>query len=44
VRKGSTYYACRTKQFWENGGDIAGLFTSGGTLVSIKSYGKPPTG
>jgi len=43
-RKGSTYYGCRTKQFWENGGDIAGLFTSGGTLVSIKSYGTPPTG
>ncbi|MEA2191174.1 MAG: hypothetical protein QOI73_1295 [Solirubrobacteraceae bacterium] len=42
VRKGSTYYGCRTKQFWENGGDVAGLFTSAGTLVSIKSYGTPP--
>ena len=43
-RKGSTYYGCRTKQFWENAGDLAGLFTAGGKLVSIKSYGTLPTG
>ncbi len=44
VRKGSTYYGCRTKQFWENSGDVAGLFSTGGTLVSVKSYGTLPTG
>jgi len=43
VRKGSTYYACRKKQFWENGGDVASLFTPGGTIVSFKAYGTPPT-
>ncbi len=44
VRKGSTYYACRTKQFWENSGDVARLFTPGGTIVSVKAYGKVPAG
>lgn len=42
VRKGTRYYACRTKQFWDDAGDIVELVNPKGGLLSRKAYGTPP--
>lgn len=38
VRRGSRYYACRTKQFWDDSGDIVELVNPKGGLISKKKY------
>ena len=44
VRKGSTYYACRTKQFWdERRRHRRPVHARRHARSSIKSYGTPPT-
>jgi hypothetical protein len=42
VRKGARYYACRTKEIWDDAGDVAQLVSPKGGLLSQKSYGTPP--
>jgi hypothetical protein len=42
LRKGSRYYACRTRQFWDDAGDVVELVSPKGALVSQKRYGTPP--
>jgi hypothetical protein len=42
VRKGTRYYACRTKEFWDDAGDVVELVSPKGGLLSQKSYGTPP--
>jgi hypothetical protein len=42
VRKGARYYACRTKQIWNDAGDIVELVSPKGGLLSRKAYGTPP--
>ena len=42
VRKGARYYACRTKQFWDDAGDVVELVNPKGGLLSRKAYGTPP--
>lgn|GEM_PF-3312858 len=42
VRKGTSYYACRTKQFWNDAGDVVELLTPQGALLSRRTYGTPP--
>jgi Lamin Tail Domain len=44
VRKGSRYYACRSKEFWDDAGDIVQLVNPKGGLLSQKTYGTAPTG
>jgi len=39
LRKGSSYYACRSKQFWDDAGDVVELVTPQGALLSQKTYG-----
>lgn len=41
-RKGSSYYACRTKEFWDDAGDVVELDGASGGLLSRKKYGTPP--
>ena len=36
VRKGTRYYACRTKQFWDDEGDVVELVNPKGGLLSRK--------
>jgi hypothetical protein len=38
VRRGSRYYACRTKQVWDDAGDVVELLGPGGGLLSRKRY------
>jgi hypothetical protein len=42
VRKGSTYYACRTKEFWDDAGDVVELDGPTGGQLSQKKYGTQP--
>jgi hypothetical protein len=42
LRKGTRYYACRTRQFWDDAGDVVELVNPKGALVSQKRYGTPP--
>jgi len=42
-RKGSTYYACRKTQFWDDAGDIIELVNPVGSLLSSKTFGTPAT-
>lgn len=43
VRRGSSYYACRKTQFWDDVGDLIELVTPQGGLLSERSYGTPPS-
>jgi hypothetical protein len=38
VRRGSRYYACRSKEVWDDAGDTVELLGRGGGLVSKKTY------
>jgi hypothetical protein len=42
LRKGSSYYACRTKAFWDDTGDVVELDGPTGGQLSLKKYGTPP--
>ena len=42
VRRGSTYYACRSLEVWDDAGDVVELLGPGGGLLSRKQYGTPP--
>jgi hypothetical protein len=42
VRKGTRYYACRSKEFWDDAGDVVELVNAKGGLLSTKTYGTPP--
>jgi hypothetical protein len=42
VRRGSTYYACRSIEVWDDAGDLVELLGPGGGLLSRKQYGTPP--
>ena len=44
VRKGTRYYACRSKAFWDDAGDVVELVNAKGGLLSTKTYGTPPAG
>jgi hypothetical protein len=41
-RRGSSYYACRSVEVWDDAGDLVELLGPGGGLLSRKSYGTPP--
>lgn len=41
-RKGSSYYACRSTEFWDDAGDIVELDGATGGQLSKKKYGTPP--
>ena len=38
TRRGASYYACRSKQFWDDAGDTVELLGPGGGLLSVKTY------
>ncbi len=38
VRRGSSYYACRSKQVWDDAGDLVELLGPGGGLLASKQY------
>ncbi|MGH2943481.1 MAG: lamin tail domain-containing protein [Solirubrobacteraceae bacterium] len=38
VRRGSSYYACRTLEVWDDAGDTVELLGPGGGLLSRKAY------
>lgn len=38
-RRGSSYYACRTVEVWDDAGDLVELLGPGGGLLSRKQYG-----
>ena len=38
VRRGARYYACRSKEFWDDAGDTVELLGPGGGLLSVKTY------
>jgi hypothetical protein len=40
-RKGSRYYACRTKEFWDDAGDVVELDGPTGGLLARRAYGTP---
>jgi len=42
VRRGSTYYACRSIEVWDDAGDLVELLGPGGGLLSRKQYGVAP--
>jgi hypothetical protein len=42
VRRGSTYYACRSLEVWDDAGDLVELLGPGGGLLSRKQYGTLP--
>lgn len=42
VRRGSSYYACRNIEVWDDAGDLVELLGPGGGLLSRKQYGTPP--
>jgi hypothetical protein len=44
VRKGTRYYACRSKEVWDDAGDVVQLVNAKGGLLSQKTYGTPPAG
>lgn len=39
VRRGSSYYACRSVEVWDDAGDLVELLGPGGGLLSRKQYG-----
>jgi hypothetical protein len=41
-RRGSSYYACRTAEIWDDAGDLVELLGPGGGLLSRKQYGTLP--
>jgi hypothetical protein len=41
-RRGSSYYACRTAEVWDDAGDLVELLGPGGGLLSRKQYGTLP--
>lgn len=41
-RRGSSYYACRSAEVWDDAGDLVELLGPGGGLLSRKAYGTPP--
>lgn len=43
VRRGSRYYVCRSKEVWDDTGDVVELLGPGGGLLSTKTYGTPPS-
>jgi hypothetical protein len=42
VRRGSSYYACRSAEVWDDAGDLVELLGPGGGLLSRRQYGTPP--
>ncbi|HEV2776426.1 MAG TPA: lamin tail domain-containing protein [Solirubrobacteraceae bacterium] len=42
VRRGSSYYACRAAEVWDDAGDLVELLGPGGGLLSRRQYGTPP--
>ena len=42
VRRGSRYYVCRSREIWDDAGDVVELLGPGGGLLSVKTYGTPP--
>ena len=42
LRRGSSYYACRSVEVWDDAGDLVELLGPGGGLLSRKAYGVPP--
>jgi len=42
VRRGSSYYACRSVEVWDDAGDLVELLGPGGGLLSRKQYGAAP--
>jgi lamin tail-like protein len=42
LRRGSSYYACRSTEVWDDAGDLVELLGPGGGLLSRKAYGTPP--
>ena len=42
VRRGSSYYACRSIEVWDDAGDVVELLGPGGGLLSRRQYGTPP--
>jgi hypothetical protein len=34
--KGKTYYACKSKEFWKDSGDVAQLLNKSGTLIAAR--------
>jgi hypothetical protein len=43
ARRGSRYYVCRSKEVWDDTGDVVELLGPGGGLLSVKRYGTPPS-
>jgi hypothetical protein len=41
-RRGSSYYACRSAEVWDDAGDLVELLGPGGGLLSRTAYGTPP--
>ena len=41
-RRGSSYYACRSVEVWDDAGDLVELLGPGGGLLSRKQYGELP--
>jgi len=41
LRRGSSYYACRSVEVWDDTGDLVELLGPGGGLLSRKAYGVP---
>ncbi len=41
-RRGSSYYACRSVEIWDDAGDLVELLGPGGGLLSRKQYGTAP--
>jgi hypothetical protein len=39
LRRGSSYYACRSAEVWDDAGDLVELLGPGGGLLSRKQYG-----
>jgi len=39
LRRGSSYYACRSVEVWDDAGDLVELLGPGGGLLSRKQYG-----
>ncbi len=39
IRRGSSYYACRSVEVWDDAGDLVELLGPGGGLLSRKQYG-----
>lgn len=39
LRRGSSYYACRSNEVWDDAGDTVELLGKGGGLLATKTYG-----